>query len=74
MNWEMISAVGQMRLRGARKTGTNPAGVYELARRQSRRLSAPLSPAQSLLPKISFETTNAAVGGGHQGSSQLATK
>ncbi len=73
MNWEMISAAGQMRLLGARKTGTNAAGVYELARCQSR-LSAPLSPAQSLLPKISFETTNAAVGEGHQGSSQLATK
>jgi hypothetical protein len=73
MNWEMISAVGQMRLRGARKTGTNPAGVYESARCQSR-LSAPLSLAQSLLPKISFETTNAAVGEGYQGSSQLATK
>ena len=47
------------------KRGLNPAGVYELARVTYSRLSAPLSPAQSLLPNISFKTTNAAVGTRH---------
>src|SRR4029453_511821 len=43
------------------KRGLNPAGVYELARMTYSRLSAPLSPAQSSLPNVSFKTTNAAV-------------
>jgi hypothetical protein len=47
------------------KRGLNPAGVHELARMTYSRLSAPLSPAQSSLPNISFKTANAAVGTRH---------
>ncbi len=47
------------------KRGLNPAGVHELARKTYSRLSAPLSPAQSSLPNISFKTTNATVGTRH---------
>jgi hypothetical protein len=42
------------------KRGLTRPGVYELARPPSSRLSAPLSPVQSLLPMISSKTTDAA--------------
>jgi len=45
------------------KRGLTRPGIYELARPPSSRLSAPLSPAQSLLPKISSKSTDAAVEG-----------
>ena len=47
------------------KRGLNPAGVHELAPMTYSRLSAPLSPAQSSLPNISFKTANATVGTQH---------
>jgi hypothetical protein len=42
------------------KRGLTRPGVYESARPPSSRLSAPLSPVQSLLPMISSKTTDAA--------------
>jgi hypothetical protein len=42
------------------KRGLTRPGVYELARPPSSRLSAPLSPVQSLLPNISFKSAHAA--------------
>jgi hypothetical protein len=44
------------------KRGLTRPGLYEVSTASGSRLSAPLSPAQSLPPKISFKTTDAAVG------------